>query len=218
MLDNGYGGWEDQARDGRRAIPIYSGPASWQQTLGVFLEAWGSGRTDSLPRLRAQWRVLQALWSIPHDGQPPKLAVLEGKALMLPAVASPNRNWALTAVTPRVAAHAADADGFQAIAGPDNPGGASPGELVRWAGSLTFTRVAPQEVLRIQQGPNAGRQSYVVQPGDTLTRIAKKRHVTVAQIRLADGSKIRDPKHVKLKPKQHLWIYPARHVAPTAAK
>jgi LysM repeat protein len=210
-LDNGFGGWQDQPRDGRRSLAVFTGPDSWQLSLGVFLEAWGEGRDASITHLRNQWNVLQALWSIPGEGQEPKLAVLEGKALMLPAVEAPNRSWALTAVAPRIVQRGSAADGL----GAGSSGGANPGELVRWAGTLTFTRITPQEVLRITQGPNAGRQPYIVQPGDTLAKIAKKRHVKVSQIRLSNGARIRDPKHVKLTPKEHLWIYPAEHVAPT---
>lgn len=209
MLDGGFGGWQDQARDGRRSIAVYGGADSWSQVVGVFMEAWGESRPTSIAQLRTQWRVLQALWSIPNDGEPPPLAVIEGKALMLPSVEAPNRNWALTAVAPRIVQRGTADDGLNAT------GTARPGELVRWAGSLTFTRVAGQDVLRITKGPNAGRQPYTVKAGDTLAKIAKAKHVKVSQIRLGNGNRIRDPKHVTLKPGQHLWIMPAQHIPPT---
>jgi LysM repeat protein len=192
VLDGGYGGWQDQPRDRRRALLAFTGPGSWTVTLGLYL---GAPLGLNVGLMRRQWQVLQALWSIPHPGHTPPLATLEGRALLLPKVQAASEGWALTEVSQRMAERA-DAAGRQVQAG----------ELVRWAGTVTFARVTPSETLRITQGPNAGKRVHVVKEGETLGKIAAAEHVKAKDIRRLNGDRIRDPKRVKVH--DRLWLPP----------
>lgn len=190
-LEGGYGGWQDQPRDRRRALLTWQGPPSWILTLPVLIDGHGDLPDGLMENVRRQWQVLEALWSSPAVSAPPPLARIEGKALILPATTDPEAHWALTDVAPREQDHRTD-DGS--------------GDLIRWAGVLTFGRVAPREVLRITRGPNAGKRIHIVKAGETLASIARAEHVKPGAITYANGKKIRDPKKVKLH--DHLRLPP----------
>lgn len=185
-LDGGFGGWQDEQRDGRRALLAYTGPGTWSLTVPTYMDVHLPGGTAAL--MRRRWRILRALWSSPHPGVHPPLATIEGKALTLPAVTGDeHRNWALTGLTARLAEHA-----------PFDSGGVRAGEVVRWAGTLSFARVTTEPVLRIAHGPNAGTRVRVVKVGETLAYIARAECVDIAKVKWAKtGKLVRDPKKVK---------------------
>lgn len=181
-LTSGYDGWAEQQRGRRRALLVFQGPPVWSQDVPVAIDAFGEDRGEKLAGVRRQLQLLRALYALPHPGASPPLATLAGKTLWLTDEHDVTANWALRGMTQTQEPQR------------DN----DTGEVVQWIGTLSFSQSVARDVLRITSGPNAGMRIHVVKPSETLASIARAEHVKVSLITRADGSKIRDPKRVKV--------------------
>jgi hypothetical protein len=203
-ITQGYGGWDDQERLGRRGLLRWAGVASWQQTIGVIMDASETENASvydgRIARVNRQLALLRYLYLIPHPGQRPPLATLQGKLLPLTDSHGVSANWALLNMEPRQVYYEA--------------GGPYSGACSRWAGVLTFGQVATHETIKLVKGPHAGRNIHVVKTGETLAQIARENHVKAADIKYASGKPIRDPR--KIRKGDRLWLPPKSHAPGTS--